>query len=412
MKLRREFMEQAIANMLRSIPEDATPRPKVGMVVVKDGRAIANSWRGMREPGEHAEFGGLQRELLHRNVEGATLYTTLEPCTTRNHGTGRGTTLKQACAEWIIARRITTVVIGLLDSDPSICGKGFWMLRDAGIKLSFFPPDLMERVYRSSKDFFDMAKRRPAGAIHGIGTEAAHLEAERALVKDYIKKSGFPESMYIDGAWRPNVPFATMSPSERNRLRRTLRRAGSRSVSIDRRDIFLIKANDRGSRSYLLAYFSGKARSGWQTWLFPNRKRDHEQGLSERLRKPGAFIAADLGVSERAVEVTYAPGMPMSVCLKTNRYAKEVVLRHPKIYVCRYCHVRIDSPPPDLLQRSFHRQAGDYRRDFRWLSSGGFETDRRMWNANADVLTTIDKVFEPTLTNVPSSVGRRTIEDS
>ena len=146
--------------------------------------------------------------------------------------------------------------------------------------------------------------------------------------------------------------------------------------------------------------------------MFPNRKRDHEQGLSERLRKPGAFIAADLGVSERAVEVTYAPGMPMSVCLKTNRYAKEVVLRHPKIYVCRYCHVRIDSPPPDLLQRSFHRQAGDYRRDFRWLSSGGFETDRRMWNANADVLTTIDKVFEPTLTNVPSSVGRRTIEDS
>jgi len=95
----------------------------VGAVIVEDGHIVAE---GATAPdgGPHAErLALLARGKMPR--PGATMYVTLEPCST--HGrTG-------ACTEAIIASGIKRVVVGAADPNPSHSGKGFAVLRDAGI---------------------------------------------------------------------------------------------------------------------------------------------------------------------------------------------------------------------------------------------------------------------------------------
>jgi pyrimidine deaminase RibD-like protein len=146
---RLQFMQDAIAAMNKSVHEDQKPRPRVGVVVARGDKHLGVGWRGQNEPGEHAEFGLLNHELVNKNLKGAVLYTTLEPCTVRESHP------KLACAEWIISRGITEVVIGVLDPNPKICGRGFWMLREAGIRVHFFPPSLMKEIELTNRDFFD-----------------------------------------------------------------------------------------------------------------------------------------------------------------------------------------------------------------------------------------------------------------
>src|SRR4051794_4160002 len=84
------------------------PGPLVGCVVVRlDGRVEAG-YRGELRAGDHAEFTVLEKKLRGEGLAGATVFTTLEPCTER------GLT-KIPCADRLVEAGIARVVIGYMD---------------------------------------------------------------------------------------------------------------------------------------------------------------------------------------------------------------------------------------------------------------------------------------------------------
>lgn len=101
------------------------PNPMVGAVLVEEGKIVGE---GATAPdgGPHAE----RLALLARGKPprpGATLYVTLEPCSTEGR-TG-------ACTEAIIAAGLKHVVVGTIDPNPAHAGRGLEVLRAAGVEV-------------------------------------------------------------------------------------------------------------------------------------------------------------------------------------------------------------------------------------------------------------------------------------
>ena len=141
-----DYMKLAIREARRSRAEDDGPHPYVGVVVVRGNEVLASSCRGDLVPGDHAEYTALEKKLGSDKLVGCTVYTTLEPCTTRSHH-------KIPCADRLIQRRVDRVVIGTLDPDQRITGQGVLRLRRAGIAVDLFPPELMSEVEELNRNF-------------------------------------------------------------------------------------------------------------------------------------------------------------------------------------------------------------------------------------------------------------------
>lgn len=166
------YMQLAIAEARKCKAEDQRIHPLVGAVVVKDGKVLATAYRGELADGEHAEFTALEKKLGTETLTGCTVFTTLEPCTSRNHP-------KVPCAERLIERKVARVVIGTLDPNPTISGKGQRRLRDAGIATDLFPSDLMAEIEELNREFTRFQKRqdeRPA-----VSEDLIHQCALRSL---------------------------------------------------------------------------------------------------------------------------------------------------------------------------------------------------------------------------------------
>ncbi|MCI0747609.1 MAG: bifunctional diaminohydroxyphosphoribosylaminopyrimidine deaminase/5-amino-6-(5-phosphoribosylamino)uracil reductase RibD [Verrucomicrobia subdivision 3 bacterium] len=105
-----------------------SPNPMVGAVLVRDGEIIGRGWH--RRAGEpHAEIEAFE-DARQRGAElrGATLYVTLEPCST--HGR------TPPCTEAIFSAGVRHVVVGAIDPNPKHAGHGLKILRGHGIELT------------------------------------------------------------------------------------------------------------------------------------------------------------------------------------------------------------------------------------------------------------------------------------
>ena len=112
------------------------PNPMVGCVIVKDVRIIGEGYH-QQYGGPHAEPNALA--ACTESPAGATAYVTLEPCCHTNKQT-------PPCVPRLIAAKVSRVVIGCVDPNPQVAGRGILELRAAGIVVGRQRPDTASGV--------------------------------------------------------------------------------------------------------------------------------------------------------------------------------------------------------------------------------------------------------------------------
>ncbi|EDY18650.1 riboflavin biosynthesis protein RibD [Chthoniobacter flavus Ellin428] len=137
-----EFMRAALAEARRGLGQ-TSPNPAVGAVIVRAGKIIARGYHH-RAGLPHAEIEALRALPKPALARGATIYVTLEPCST--HGR------TPPCVEAIIAAGFRRVVIGTIDPNPSHAGRGVKLLRDTGIAVT---TDVLEAECRALNAAFN-----------------------------------------------------------------------------------------------------------------------------------------------------------------------------------------------------------------------------------------------------------------
>jgi diaminohydroxyphosphoribosylaminopyrimidine deaminase/5-amino-6-(5-phosphoribosylamino)uracil reductase len=118
-----KYMEHAIELAERGRGK-TSPNPLVGALVVQGGTIVGEGFHAAAgEP--HAEINALRQAA--DKARDATLVTTLEPCCF--HGR------TPACTEAIVEAGIKKIVIGLIDPNPLVSGRGMRSVHDAGIEV-------------------------------------------------------------------------------------------------------------------------------------------------------------------------------------------------------------------------------------------------------------------------------------
>src|SRR6266699_898154 len=119
-----KFMRAALVEAKKALGR-TSPNPAVGAVLVIGNRVVAK--------GHHREAGGAHGEIDCLRDFGApvpaqaTLYVTLEPCSTA----GR----TAPCTDAIIRAGVKNLVVGAIDVNPRHRGKGIMQLRNAGVNV-------------------------------------------------------------------------------------------------------------------------------------------------------------------------------------------------------------------------------------------------------------------------------------
>ena len=121
-----KHMRAALREAARGVGQ-TSPNPAVGAVIVRGGRVLARGFH-QRAGLPHAEFEALRMLKNPALACGATIYVTLEPCST--HGR------TPPCVEALIGAGFARVVIGALDPNPAHAGRGVGLLRAAGIAVT------------------------------------------------------------------------------------------------------------------------------------------------------------------------------------------------------------------------------------------------------------------------------------
>jgi diaminohydroxyphosphoribosylaminopyrimidine deaminase/5-amino-6-(5-phosphoribosylamino)uracil reductase len=100
------------------------PNPLVGCVIIKNERIIGAGFHE-KYGGKHAEINAIESAI--ESVEGSVMYINLEPCSHQG--------LTPPCADKIIECKVKRVVVGTLDMNPLVSGRGIKKLKSAGVEV-------------------------------------------------------------------------------------------------------------------------------------------------------------------------------------------------------------------------------------------------------------------------------------
>lgn len=168
------YMRAALSLAHRALGR-AAPNPAVGCLIVKDGIIVGRGWTG--EGGRpHAESRAL--EQAGKAAKDACAYITFEPCAHQGE-TG-------PCAEALIKAGIRRAVVGCIDPDSRVSGKGIKMLEAAGIEVV---TGVLE----------DESRALNAGFISTLTEERPYVTLKIATTMDGKVATASGESQWITG---------------------------------------------------------------------------------------------------------------------------------------------------------------------------------------------------------------------
>ena len=181
----REHMAEALRLAEKGL-FTATPNPRVGCVIVRDGQAVGAGWHE-KAGGPHAEVLALR--AAGARTRGAPAYVTLEPCS--HHGR------TPPCVDALIEAGIARVVAAMQDPNPSVAGSGYARLRAAGIEVE---SGLMQNEAHALNIGFvaRMSRGRPWVRMK----IAASLDGRTALANGQSQWITGPEARRDGHAWR------------------------------------------------------------------------------------------------------------------------------------------------------------------------------------------------------------------
>jgi len=170
------------------------PNPMVGAVLVDgNGRVLAEGWHERFGEG-HAEvncFKSLEKSK-YRDIDlsKCTLFVSLEPCS--HYGK------TPPCAKLIIEKGVGRVVVGMLDPNPLVAGRGVKMLREAGIEVVV---GVLEKECRELNKRFLMLHEhhRPYVVLKWAQTGDGFIDRNRRPTPDPSLKGGENEE-HLQGA--------------------------------------------------------------------------------------------------------------------------------------------------------------------------------------------------------------------
>lgn len=170
-------MRRALALARRGMG-DTSPNPMVGAVLVRRGRIIGEGWH-RRAGSLHAEIEALHdADRRGKTAAGATLYVTLEPCST--HGR------TPPCTDAVLQAGIRRVVVAATDPNPRHAGRGLDLLRAAGVEVI---GEVLDRE----------ATRLNAGFNHWIRHQTPCVTLKAAMTLDGRIATAAGESRWITG---------------------------------------------------------------------------------------------------------------------------------------------------------------------------------------------------------------------
>lgn len=117
-----------------------SPNPLVGCVITRNDKIIGAGFHA-KYGEEHAEINAINSS--QESLEGSTLYVNLEPCSHFGN--------TPPCVDRIIKEKIKRVVIGTLDINPVVNGRGIKKLKAAGIEVKV---GLLEKECEDLNKFF------------------------------------------------------------------------------------------------------------------------------------------------------------------------------------------------------------------------------------------------------------------